>query len=181
MDIRRVTIRSISICFLVLFAASLEVVLAACSPLNQTPNSTPVLDIPAPTQMTPTSIMTETVIPLIETPTTTCSDNLVFIKDVTIPDNTIVAPNGKLDKQWLVQNSGNCNWDARYRVRLISGDALGASTEQALYPARAGTQANLRILFQAPQEAGVYVSEWQAFDANGIQFGDSFFMKIIVE
>ena len=75
-----------------------------------------------------------------------------------------MAPGSTLDKQWLVQNSGDCNWDARYRLRLISGDALGAATEQALYPARAGTQATLRILFTAPQEAGDYVSEWQAFD-----------------
>ena len=92
-----------------------------------------------------------------------------------------MAPGKLLDKQWLVQNNGDCNWDARYRLRLISGDALGASPEQALYPARAGSQANLRILFTAPQEAGDYVSEWQAFDANGIPFGESFFIKIVVQ
>jgi hypothetical protein len=80
-----------------------------------------------------------------------------------------------------VQNNGDCNWDTRYRLRLISGVALGASTEQALYPARAGTQAKLRILFSAPQEAGDYISEWQAFDANGIPFGESFFIKIEVQ
>ena len=101
--------------------------------------------------------------------------------DATIPDGTIVAPGSSLDKQWLVQNSGTCNWDTRYRLRLISGDALGASLEQALYPARAGTQANLRILFIAPQESGEYVSEWQAFDANGIPFGESFFIKVVVQ
>jgi hypothetical protein len=100
---------------------------------------------------------------------------------VTIPDGTVVAHGSTLDKQWLVQNSGDCNWDSRYRLRLISGDALGAASEQALYPARAGTQATLRILFTAPQEAGAYVSEWQAFDANGIPFGESFFMKIEVQ
>jgi hypothetical protein len=92
-----------------------------------------------------------------------------------------VAPGKLLDKQWLVQNNGDCNWDARYRLRLISGDALGASTEQALYPARAGSQASLRILFTAPQESGEYVSEWQAFDANGIPFGESFFIKVVVQ
>jgi hypothetical protein len=86
-----------------------------------------------------------------------------------------------LDKQWLVQNSGDCNWDGNYRLRLISGDALGASTEQALYPARAGTQATLRILFTAPQKVGGYISEWQAFNAHGIAFGASFFIKIEVQ
>ena len=93
----------------------------------------------------------------------------------------MVAPGSLLDKQWLVQNSGDCNWDSRYRLRLISGDALGAATEQALYPARAGTQAAIRMLFTAPQDSGVYVSEWQAFDPNGVPFGKSFYIKIEVQ
>jgi hypothetical protein len=100
---------------------------------------------------------------------------------VTIPDYSIVAPGSTLDKQWLVQNSGSCNWDNRYRLRLIEGDALGASPEQALFPARAGLQATLRIVFTAPPEAGEYLSEWQAFDAQGIPFGESFFIKIVVQ
>ena len=118
---------------------------------------------------------------VVPSPTPICTNNLSFIKDVTIPDGTVVAPGSILDKQWLVQNSGNCNWDTHYRLQFISGDALGATTEQAIFPARAGTQATLRILFTAPQEAGEYISEWQAFDAHGIAFGDSFFIKIQVQ
>ena len=108
-------------------------------------------------------------------------DGLAFMEDVTFPDYSIVAPGSTLDKQWLVQNSGSCNWDNRYRLRLISGAALGASIEQAIFPARAGMQANLQIIFTAPTEAGEYTSEWQAFDENGIPFGESFFIKIIVQ
>ena len=92
-----------------------------------------------------------------------------------------MAPGSSLDKQWLVQNNGTCNWDARYRLRLVSGDPLGAATEMALFPARAGTQATLRILFTAPQPDGEYVSEWQAFDASGVPFGESFVIKIVVQ
>ncbi len=125
--------------------------------------------------------MAAIILPSVPTSTPVCTDNLVFINDVTIPDGTVVAPGSTADKQWLVQNSGDCNWDKRYRLRLISGDALGASAEQALYPARAGTQATLRILFTAPQAPGDYVSEWQAFDANGVPFGESFFIKIEVQ
>jgi hypothetical protein len=119
--------------------------------------------------------------PAVPTSTPLCTDNLTFISDVTIPDGTVVAPGSTLDKQWLVQNSGDCNWDASYHLRLISGNALGTSTDQVLYPARAGTQATLRILFTAPQEAGEYISEWQAFDPNGIAFGESFYIKIEVQ
>lgn len=180
MDTRRFSPRSVSICFNIILVGCLELCLAACSG-NST--STPTLALfasPTSTPVQPTA--TAPIIqPLVSTSTPVCTDNLAFIDDVTIPDGTVVAHGSTLDKQWLVQNSGDCNWDSRYRLRLISGDALGAASEQALYPARAGTQATLRILFTAPQEAGAYVSEWQAFDANGIPFGESFFMKIEVQ
>ena len=144
--------------------------LSACGVAKSPEPSLVPLLVPTLTVEKPTDTPATFVLPA-STSTPVCQDNLQFISDVTIPDGTVVVPGSTLDKQWLVQNSGNCNWDERYRLRLISGDPLGASPEQALYPARAGTQANLRILFSAPQDAGEYVSEWQAFDANGIPFG----------
>ena len=179
MDSRRFFPGSISICFCFISMVSVGLFVTACRGFNSpTPLHAPLSSSTSITEQ-PTEIPT-TIWPAGLTPTPICTDNLVFIRDVTIPDGTLEAPGSTLYKQWLVQNSGDCNWDARYRLRLIFGDALGASTEQALYPARAGTQATLRILFTAPQEAGEYISEWQAFDANGIAFGESFFIKIEV-
>jgi len=97
-----------------------------------------------------------------------------------VEDGTVVSPGANIDKQWLVTNSGTCNWDSRYRLKLIGGDALGAATEQALYPARAGTQATLQIIFTAPLEAGTYESAWQAYNPEGEAFGDFVSIKIIV-
>lgn len=162
---------SVSICF------SLGLLLAACTGyVTVPPSPSPV---PSLALLLPTETFT-TLQPLPPTSTPACIDGLSFVSDVTIPDDTNVVPGSSLDKQWLVQNSGSCNWDNRYRLRFISGDPLGAATEQSLYPARVGTQATLRIIFTAPKDAGEYVSEWQAFDPNGIPFGDSFFIKIIV-
>ena len=113
-------------------------------------------------------------------PTALCKDNLAFIKDLTIPDGTVVEPLSTLDKRWEIENSGNCNWGENYRVRLIAGSELGAQKEQALYPARSGTRATMRIIFKAPQEPGTYRSAWQAFNAQGEPFGDPFFIEISV-
>jgi hypothetical protein len=115
------------------------------------------------------------------TPTITCKDNLTFIADATIPDGTSVQVDSTLDKRWEVENSGNCNWLETYRVRLIAGPDLGAQPEQALYPARSGTRATIRIVFKAPTEPGTYRSAWQAFDPQGEPFGDPFFIEIEVE
>ena len=115
------------------------------------------------------------------TATPTCFDNLTFIADESIPDGTQVSAGEMLDKAWEVQNSGTCNWDSRYRVKLIAGPNLGAAPEQALFPARSGAHAILRIRFIAPSEAGGYRSAWQAFDPAGQPFGDPFFIEIEVK
>lgn len=118
------------------------------------------------------------------TPTPTpeeCTNDLTFIADVTVPDNTFYDVGAIIDKQWLVENSGTCNWDSRYILKHISGDDLGAPAFIALYPARAGTQATLQITFTAPFIEGAYQSEWRAFDKDGIPFGDPVFIKIIVQ
>jgi hypothetical protein len=99
---------------------------------------------------------------------------------VTIPDGSQVAPGSTIDKQWKVENVGACNWDDNYRLRLVGGSELGASTEQAIYPARSGTQAIVRAIFTAPSEPGVYRSAWQAYDPQGQPFGDTIFIQVIV-
>jgi hypothetical protein len=141
------------------------------------PGPTAILPTTTPIPQLFTSVPTVTVTATIPGP---CTNNLSFLNDVTIPDDTSVLPGSTIDKQWLVQNSGSCNWDATYRLKWIGGDPLGASTEQLLYPAKAGTQATLRIEFTAPFTEGPYESAWQAVGPDGNVFGDLIFIKIIV-
>lgn len=108
-----------------------------------------------------------------------CSSNLTFVSDLTIPDNASIAYGSTIDKQWIVENSGSCHWSSDYRLKHIGGAALGAPEEIALYPARAGTQATIQILFTAPFTDGEYESAWQAVDPQGIAFGDPIFMRIV--
>jgi len=160
----------------------------ACAP---TPTPTPFIPprAPTPTQViiiegdTPV-IPTITPVPsptLSPTPTPPCTDSLAFVEDLTVPDGTVVSPGASVEKGWLIQNNGSCNWDSRYRLRFVGGSDMGAATEQALYPARAGTQAEIRITFTAPSEPGIYSTAWQAIDPFGEPFGDPVFMEIIVE
>lgn len=113
-------------------------------------------------------------------PTPACTSNLTFLEDLTIPDGTAVQPEETLNKIWLVENSGSCNWDSGYRLKLVAGPAMDVPAEQALYPARSGTQASIHIVFTAPLEEGAYRSAWQAYDPQGKAFGESIFIDIIV-
>jgi hypothetical protein len=172
---------------LYLFVVSLGLIFAS----GCTAQSAPTPFRP-PTQPVPTQILsTTTPIPALYTPVPTptvtatstagpCTDNLKFIEDVTIPDGTSISVGATIDKQWLVKNSGTCNWDAAYRLKWIGGDPLGAKQEQTLYPARAGTQVTLNIAFTAPAVEGTYESQWQAYAPDGSAFGDPVFMKIVV-
>lgn len=101
-----------------------------------------------------------------------CTNQLTYEKDLTLPDGTFVDPGTSLDKQWQVKNEGTCNWDETYSLKLINGDAMGASDPQAIMPARGGTEAVIRIVFTAPTEPGKYTSTWQAYGPDGQPFGD---------
>lgn len=138
---------------------------------------------PTPTRFQlPTPTFTPTIPPANLQPSATpaCSDGLRFISDLTVPDGASVTAGETIDKRWQVENSGTCNWDARYHVRLISGPAMGVPAEQALYPARSGTQAVIRMLFTAPTEVGTFRSAWQAINPRGEAFGDPFYIEILV-
>jgi hypothetical protein len=143
---------------------------------------TPASGFAPPTEpVTPTPIQDEVAtFEALPTPTPPCADSLRYVEDLSIPDGSQVSPGEKLDKRWTVENDGSCNWDKNYNLRLIAGSDMGASAEQALYPARSGSQATIRIIFTAPTEPGVYRSAWQAHNPAGQPFGDPVFIEVQV-
>jgi hypothetical protein len=115
------------------------------------------------------------------TPAIACVDKLTFVNDQTIPDGTQVAPNSTLDKRWEVENSGTCNWDESYHLRLTGGPGMGANPVQPLFPARSGSLAVIRIVMTAPEKPGSYRSAWQAYNPADEAFGDPFYIDIVVK
>ena len=174
----------------ILFVVSLILFsLSACAPApTPTPFRPPTAEPPLiePTLLIqptkPVVIIQSTLPPTIIQTTNPrdCVNDLLFISDVTIPDNSFVTYGSNIDKQWLVQNSGTCNWDSSYRLRHLGGAELGAAEEAMLYPARAGQQATIQILFTAPFTDGVYESAWQAYDPCGDPFGQPIYIRITV-
>jgi hypothetical protein len=166
----------------ILFLPFLSLYLAGCS-AQPTPYRPPTMVIqpaqPVTTAGIPavTSQFVETQLP-ISTPG--CTNNLTFLEDLSLPDGTVVKPGALLDKRWLVENSGTCNWDKYYRLKFMSGAELSTPLDQALLPARSGSKATIRIIFTAPSDAGTYQSAWQAFNPQGEPFGDPVFIQLEV-
>lgn len=160
---------------------------AACSPRTTPTPFRPPTAIP-PTEPPPTTTPLPTLaLPTLEptlavTPTEgTCTNELTFLDDLTVEDGTSFSPGAAIDKQWLVQNDGTCDWDATYGLKWVGGYTFGVAEEQPLFPARAGVQVTLRIVFTAPAEPGTYQTTWQAIDPDGNLFGDTVYMEIVVQ
>ena len=167
----------------ILPAILITAALAGCQSIKPV-EQPPAYFIPPTAAVTPTQLPTATVEVNAAMPKPTedagCSNLLAYIKDLTIPDGSMFSPGESIDKRWLVENQGTCNWSSRYSLRLTGGDPMSASTEQSLYPALAGNQAVIRINFKAPAEGGKYRSSWQAYTPDSRAFGDPIFIEVQV-
>ena len=172
---------SSNIRFATLMILTLTILLSACG--EQDARSTPEFFVPptlSPQLATATPAATPTFTPE-PTNVPACENDLSFLEDISIPDDTVVGPAQEIEKVWLVENSGSCNWEIDYTLRLVDGLPMGVSTILALRPTVSGKQIEISIVFTAPTDAGRSFSSWQAHDPEGNPFGDEFFVQVIVD
>ncbi len=92
--------------------------------------------------------------------------------DVTIPDDTIMAPGTNFSKTWRLKNVGSCTWTRMYTISFFSGNSLGATYDSyILQPVEPGQMIDITVDMVAPQKSGVYQSNWMLKDADGNLFG----------
>lgn len=127
--------------------------------------------IPAPT-LAPTPPPTPT--------PNVCVLSMQFIRDVTIPDNTVVAPGGTFVKTWTLQNNGTCAWDPATVAVFVSGARMAGASPTPVGAVQPGQQVNLSINFVAPGTPGTYRSTWKLQSGSGIQFGQVFYVQILI-
>lgn len=118
--------------------------------------------------------------PAIAPTRTPCSNDAVFVTDLTVRDFSQFLPGAALDKQWLIRNTGTCTWNSDYRVVFAEGSSMSATLEHALYPARPEADAIVRITMLAPDVPGDYQGDWQLRDDEDATFGPILFIKINV-
>ncbi len=98
-----------------------------------------------------------------------------FLGDVSIPDNTVVAPGASFVKTWRLRNDGDCAWGPGQYVHTLvfaNGDRLGALDEVPLAMTMPpGGVADISINMVAPQQPGTYRSEWMLMVAEGPLLG----------
>jgi hypothetical protein len=61
-----------------------------------------------------------------------CKPSMTFMRDLSLPDGTMIAPGSPFEKAWLVKNTGTCAWSAKYAVSLVGGDVLAEPKSQPI-------------------------------------------------
>ncbi len=106
---------------------------------------------------------------------------LLYVRDVTIPDNTVVVPGQTFTKTWLVLNNGTCSWDVGFKLAFISGEVLGGSTLTLAKAVAPGTQAELSVPMVVPaNKTGTLTGIWKMMNASGAYFGDPLSVVVLV-
>jgi hypothetical protein len=92
--------------------------------------------------------------------------------DVTIPDGTLMAPGESFTKTWRLKNVGSCTWTRLYALTFFSGNSLSAiQTNYLSEEVAPGEVIDISVDMEAPQNLGVYQSNWMLTNAEGALFG----------
>tara|TARA_B100000700_G_scaffold182203_1_gene201044 strand:- start:93 stop:617 length:525 start_codon:yes stop_codon:yes gene_type:complete len=109
-----------------------------------------------------------------------CSNDAIFISDLTIPDFSQITSNTIINKSWKLRNTGTCDWGTGYSVAFKEGNAMTTKLQHGLYPAIAGSHATIEIQMKTPELPGDYVGFWLLYDPEGNAFGPQLYIKISV-
>jgi len=145
---------------------------------------------PTPTMVQPNttprpSLTTSSALP---TPAVPCDQAAAGLPiDVTITDDTLLAPGEAFTKIWRLQNAGSCTWTLYYSAAFFYGDRMDAPPivpfSQAVPP---GAEVEIAVEMIAPLTPGTYQGNWKLSNAEGALFGIGpdgdapFWVRIIV-
>jgi hypothetical protein len=132
-----------------------------------TPTSTAtVTETPTPTATGPTPTQQSDVLP-----TQSNCYKSTFVTDVTIPDQTVMAPGQEFTKTWRIQNTGTCSWPTTFKLVYNSGERMSAEVIGLTSAVGAGETVDVSVKMKAPTTAGSYTGNWYMGDDTGKIFG----------
>jgi hypothetical protein len=149
--------------------------------------STPTLPQPAATNTSAVSLPTlaATAGSPAASATPVC-DLAQFVRDVTIPDGSQIAPGTSFTKTWRLRNAGACTWTG-YTLVFDNGDQMGGASPQSIGAVPPGQEVDISINLTAPLSSGSYRGYWRIRNASGVLIpvlggtqGRSFFVDIRV-
>jgi len=149
--------------------------LPSATPAGPTATGFPQLIFTPPNTTTPATATPVS----ISNPVSSCNAS-VYVSDVTIPDNTVMAPGAGFVKTWALQNTGTCTWDTTYKLVYISGNLMGGAATKLTSSVAPSQQVQVSVSLTTPTTAGTYTGYWRLADGQGNAFGGSVTVVIVV-
>ena len=148
-------------------AETLANLLTQSAGITPVPTQTPELNLPTFTP-SPTTSPTQ-----VSNPQSQC-DRVAFVKDVSIPDGTVVSPGSSFVKTWRLRNKGTCSWTPAYSLIFASGHQMKGPISVSL-PGNVnpGETIDISVTLTAPTTEGHYIGYWMLQNASGVNFGYS--------
>ena len=100
-----------------------------------------------------------------------CLLSAQYIADVTIPDNTVIAPGSAFVKTWRVKNSGTCDWESGYQLVFAEGNQMGGPAGVNVNNTPAGGTVDISVNLTAPKVPGTHTGKWRLRASNSAIFG----------
>ena len=143
------------------------------------PTEPPPTDTPTPTaSASPTPTATDTATPT-RTPTDTATPEPAvpkakFVKDVTIPDGTVMTPEQAFTKKWRFKNVGTVPWGKGVKLMFLEGKFQGFQSKKMSGPdsvdvpnVQPGKTVDVGVDLVAPKNLGHHRSYWRLQLGNG--------------
>ena len=112
---------------------------------------------------------------VVQSPPASCTYRAAFLGDVTIPDNTPIAPGTQFVKTWRIRNDSDCAWGPGYALHalaLLGGNQMSAPSRVEIpFVVQPGQTADLSVPLVAPVLPGTYRNEWKLKVDNGPLIG----------
>lgn len=106
--------------------------------------------------------------------------NGMFVDDVTVPDDTRMAPGQTFTKTWRVRNNGRRPWGNGFRLVFVKGTPMTSQRSIPLPACAPGQEVEISVQQTAPTRRGTYFGDWKMRDDRGNLFGEVLFLRIIV-
>ena len=140
----------------------------------------------------PIPTMAPTAAPTAAPTSSGCTDMAAFVRDVTIPDNSVLASNTPFTKTWRLRNAGSCTWNSHYLVSYMAGTTMTQVPGYWIVPQGQtvvpGQTVDISVGMTSPVQSGNYGSYWGLKNENGQMIpiqgganGKSFYVKIRVK
>ncbi|MFQ5922517.1 MAG: NBR1-Ig-like domain-containing protein, partial [Anaerolineales bacterium] len=146
----------------------------------------PVVEATETQALAPTATATVELQPT-DSPTPGCTNEVGFVQDVTVPDDTNIPAGDTFDKIWRLRNEGTCTWTTDYDV-VFEGGNIMAGPPSAPLPSTVppGSTVDIEVSLTAPGSDGTHRGDWKLRTPDGEVFGlgddgeTPFFVQIVV-